>query len=268
MKLEVLGSGSKGNCAILETESTAIMIDAGLSRKAMRDRAAELGVDESKICSLLITHEHNDHVKGLGVCLRGLRLEGKLPIYCTSGTRSSNSYLSNYENFVNVCAGDGFDIGDIHVDVFNTSHDAAEPIGFRFTQVSETDGVRTIGYMTDSGYCTPMAMEMLPGCQVLAIETNHDMNMLKTGPYPSYLKKRIASDSGHLSNDQAASALEQLASDELECVIGMHISQENNYVDIPTQLLEHRLSQIGIDANVLIAGQNIPKGVGRLSSTL
>jgi len=190
MKLHVLGSGSKGNCAIIESPTTSLMIDCGLTRKAQKTRMSDLAVDEGKIRALLVTHEHNDHVKGLGVCLRGMHCEGEMPIFCTEGTRENTRYLATYENFSKIKAGDSLTIGDIRVDVFNTSHDVAEPVGFRFTYVGDQpDGSsKIIGYMTDSGICTPMALEMLSGCNLLALETNHDLKMLKNGPIPRISK--------------------------------------------------------------------------------
>lgn len=264
MELHVLGSGSKGNCAIVESGDSAVMVDCGLTRKAVRERMAILGLDPSRICALLVTHEHTDHVKGIEVNLRGLGVEGELPIYCTKGTRSNVKYLSEYGNVVEIRAGDGFDVGGIHVDVFDTSHDVAEPVGFRFSTARNGDihDASTIGYMTDSGICTPMGLEMLSGCQILAIETNHDPAMLRNGPYPAYLKKRIASDRGHLSNDGAGALLPELASDGLGYVVGMHISQENNDPDIPRRLLETELEQIGLgSAKVDIARQNTPRSI-------
>ena len=264
MRLHVLGSGSKGNCAIVEADDAALMIDCGLTRNAVRERMDAVGFDSSKIRGLLVTHEHADHVKGIGVNLRGLGVEGELPIYCTAGTRGNVQYLSDYGNIVTIGAGDGFDVSGIHVDVFDISHDAAEPVGFRLSCDGPSAGPRisTVGYMTDSGICTPMAREMLSGCQVLAIETNHDSRMLREGPYPAYLKRRIASDIGHLSNDKADSLLGQLACGDLGYVVGMHISQQNNDPRIPRELLSGTLRRLGLEAEVDIAAQNTPRSVG------
>ncbi len=261
MKLHVLGSGSKGNCAIVETTTTAIMIDCGLTKKTLFDRSQKQKIDLNKISALLITHEHNDHIKGLGVCLRGLNSEFEMPIYCSNGTRAGSKYLSDYPNFKSCCSNSDFSIGNIHVDVFSTSHDAAEPIGFRFTEINDGDDIMSIGYITDTGIMLPEAQEKLYNCDILAIETNHDPKMLKNGPYPTFLKQRIFSDIGHLSNNQSAQVVEQIATDKLRSVIGMHMSQENNYIDLPENALKKALLRCGVDANVVIAGQNIPKSV-------
>ena len=255
LRIHILGSGSKGNCAIIESDETALMVDCGLTRKAMKGRAAELGVDEDKIEAVLVTHEHGDHVSGLGVCLRGMKAEGEMPIVCTAGTRANARYLAEYGNIVTTRSGDGFSIGDIHVDVFETSHDVAEPVGFRFS----LDSGPSIGYLTDSGVVTPAAREMLAGCGILAIESNHDLRMLKNGPYPRYVKERVASSLGHLSNEQSGELLEGLLHDGLRQVVGMHMSQENNYVDLPRDVYGAVLARNGLDVPVAIAGQNIPK---------
>lgn len=258
MLLHVLASGSSGNCAIVQSSTTSLMIDCGITRKALRERTSALGVEETAISAVLVTHEHNDHIKGLGVCLRGLHAEGEMPIFCTSGTRESARYLRDYPNIAGLRAGDSLRIGDISIDVFTTSHDAAEPVGFRFTDLSDST---TIGYITDSGVILPEALEMLRGVEKLAIETNHDTEMLRRGPYPAFLQARISSERGHLSNEQAASGLASIVSDHLTEVVGMHISRENNDSEIPTRVLTEELSKIGVSARVRIAGQNIPTSV-------
>ena len=216
--LHVLASGSKGNATLVEGPDGFVLIDCGISRKQLVERARELGLDIGRVRAVLVTHEHADHVKGLSVFCN--RYEG--PLYATAGTAGGRKYLAELP-FTLVDHSAVFEAAGMTVRCFPTSHDVADPMGFRF----ETDD-DALGYCTDTGTLLPEALELLFGARILALESNHDVQMLASGPYPAYLKERVGGEKGHLSNDQAAEALRELVDEDTETVVAMHLSQENN----------------------------------------
>lgn len=216
--LHVLASGSKGNAALVEGPGGTVLIDCGVSRKCLRERAAMLGVSLDGVRAVLFTHEHSDHVAGASVFCR--RFEGDL--MATAGTVAARSYLSELP-FTLFSHDDELELCGMRVRVFPTSHDVADPVGFRF----ETDG-DALGYCTDSGVLLPGALDALRDARILAIESNHDERMLATGPYPYFLKQRVGGRFGHLSNAQCAAALPDLVTGNTEVVVAMHLSEKNN----------------------------------------
>ncbi len=246
--LHILASGSKGNACVVEGPRGSVLIDCGISRRALLARAAELGVNMSRVRALLLTHEHSDHVSGVSVLAKGF--DGGM--YATAGTIGARSYLANLP-FTTFAPGDVLEIAGMGIRTFHTSHDVVDPVGFRFEC-----GGDALGYCTDTGVLTPEATEALCGCRILALESNHDVRMLKEGPYPGYLKARILGSGGHLSNDQAAEALPQLLCDGTETVVAMHLSEKNNLPSIARRTLEVAL---GNRAAVVIAAQDAPKSV-------
>ncbi len=222
MHLHILASGSKGNASVVEGPHGSILVDCGLSRRETFRRADELGIDLADVRAVLVTHEHSDHVSGLSVWCN--RFEGEL--FATAGTAGARGYLTALP-FTLVSHDELFEVAGIRVQAFSTSHDVADPMGFRF-MCGEGDEADAIGYCTDTGLLTEGALEGLAGCRILALEANHDVTMLKNGPYPAYLKERVAGSRGHLSNDQAAEALRTLVGDDTETIVAMHLSQENN----------------------------------------
>lgn len=252
LHLHVLGSGSKGNCAIVDGPDGAVMVDCGFSRKMVKLQLEKIGFDESRIVACLVTHEHTDHIKGVDVVSRWL----DIPVYSAHGTCEIKRVREGIRNLEAIGSSDSLDLAGIHVDTFPTSHDAADPFGMRFTC-----GDDAIGYMTDTGYVTPQAAELLANCRILALESNHDPHMLQYGPYPSYLKARIASDEGHLSNVQSQEALEALLCDKLEFVLGMHLSQNNNEPDIARNGLCGLIARNDHPAQADVAWQGRPTTV-------
>lgn len=257
LRLHVLASGSKGNASLIEDTLTGecIAVDCGISWRAFRERSEECGVDLGKIRSVLVTHEHTDHTKGLGVMTRGLAKLGVSPaVYASDAVAGASGELQAIQNAVDTrsfLAGDTLELGDMRVYAFRTSHDAAESFGFRFECAGDS-----LGFMTDTGIATGDAREALQGCRILAIEANHDPDMLAKGPYPGYLKARIRGERGHLSNSQAAELLETLLDDRLEHVVGMHISQQNNTYELPGESLTRALVLQDHPAQSLVAYQN------------
>ena len=214
LHLHILGSGSKGNCALIEGPHGLIMIDDGFSRREALSRMHELGLSEGDVRALLLTHEHSDHVKGVSVWCK--RFDGEL--YASAGTPETREYLSCLP-FAEFSPGDVLEIAGVQVETFPTSHDVVNPVGFRFSYAGDA-----IGYATDTGVLSPGAMRLLADTRILALESNHDVPMLRTGSYPRMLQDRILSDRGHLSNAQAAEAAPQLVTDRTEQLIAMHIS--------------------------------------------
>lgn len=262
LRLHVLASGSKGNCSVVEDVATGdlAMLDCGISKSAFMTRLGECGLDATRIQALFVTHEHSDHVKGLGVVTRGLAKLGVVPkLYVSNAVHAASSEIRAIENTVDLrhfAAGDDIAVADMRVHAFPTLHDAAESFGFRVDC-----GGDSLGFMTDTGIVTGEAREALARCRVLALEANHDLDMLEHGPYPYYLKARIASDHGHLSNLQSANLLESLLCDELEQVVGMHISETNNTYRLPNDALSEVLRREAHPAHAQVGYQAKPTSV-------
>lgn len=224
LHLHVLASGSKGNATVIEGPQGSILVDCGISNRELRRRAQAGGVDLDRVAAVLLTHEHIDHTKGLEVFCKHFGGE----LFSTAGTVSARASLTGLP-FTLIDHDDAFDVAGIHVRAFPTSHDVADPMGFRFTLPSpEGEEADVIGYVTDTGYLTADALGCLRGCRILGIEANHDVAMLRDGDYPAYLKARVGGDTGHLSNAQAAEALPLLVTDETETVVALHLSENNN----------------------------------------
>jgi phosphoribosyl 1,2-cyclic phosphodiesterase len=222
MRCTILASGSKGNSAVLEGNSSTVLIDAGLSAKEILVRIDQAGLDATRIDALLVTHEHGDHTRGIDVLARKL----DIPVYATEGTladflnhrRTSSKPLVHH-----TCRNhEPFQIGDLIIEPFATSHDAAEPCGFI---IREND--LRFGYCTDTGIITPNVHSLLQQCDGIVLESNHCPDMLQNGPYPESLKRRIRSKRGHLSNPAAAECLRDFGKD-VPRVILAHLSETNN----------------------------------------
>ena len=221
MRLIVLASGSSGNTMLIESDGRGVLLDAGISARETLRRIDACGAAGTRIDAILLTHEHSDHVSGARVLARRLGI----PVIATRGTlRGAERCLADVPETVGVEYGDRFEVGGLTVTVFATSHDATQPAGFTF----DGPDCRRVGVLTDTGVVTATALEALAGCHVLGIETNHDSLMLERGTYPQFLKRRIAGDQGHLSNDAAAAALAQIRWSGLAHVFGLHLSEENN----------------------------------------
>lgn len=265
MRLHVLASGSRGNAAIVENAETGdcVLVDCGICKREFFARAEALGVDLSALRAILITHDHGDHTKCLGVVVRGLAKEGVyVPLYASDPVRKASTPIIEVEQAGLVdgrrlSVGEALSLAGMQVHAFQTSHDAADSCGFRFER-----GGHALGFMTDTGVVTPQAYDALAGVRILALEANHDPKMLAEGPYPYVVKKRIASDRGHLSNEQSAKALESLLSASLEEVVGMHVSQNNNTYRLPLDSLSSVVKRLGHGARVQVAYQNTPISIG------
>ena len=290
LKLHVLASGSKGNAAIVENAETGsgVLIDCGICKRDFLERCDEAGFDPTRLEAVFITHEHGDHTKGLGVVLRALAKLGCAPVVymnhaCVENSSTLQKTADDFETapLDAACAPSrgenasessnrtfargerGIRAAGLRVLPFATSHDAAASFGFR---VEAPDG-DALGYITDSGIVTSAAHTALRDVRILALESNHDERMLKNGDYPYIIKKRIASELGHLSNPQATDELATLITESRaaglrtpETVVAMHISQNNNDYDLPRAALEEGLAIAGGNARILCGYQ------GRLTS--
>lgn len=276
LKLHVLASGSRGNAAVVVNDRTGegVLVDCGICKRAFFGAAEAVGFDVAGLRAVVVTHDHSDHVKGLGVVLRGLAKAGVRPaVYAPGAVVSASAALREAVASVDAPqhtfeAGDALGLAGMVVRPFPTSHDAAASFGFRFEEAA-SDGAAgqassrdALGYMTDTGVVTEEAWEALAGVRLLALESNHDARMLATGPYPYPLKQRIASERGHLSNEQAAEALVRLAHEGLAQVAAMHVSQENNTYRLPRETLEAALAdaapELSDRVHVAVAFQDRP----------
>lgn len=219
MKFTTIVSGSSGNCVYVEGGRTGLLIDAGCSVRALRAALAGLHIDESRIAGVLITHEHSDHISGAARISRRL----SLPIFASGLTWENLPFRQDFFGWERHIFDYGMEIGDIGLDFFRLSHDAVQPVGFVFHHQGQR-----IALATDTGVVTPAMAKMIQGADAFVFEANHDRPMLMQGPYPYYLKQRVASEKGHLANEQSAVALAQLAGPATKAVLLAHLSATNN----------------------------------------
>jgi phosphoribosyl 1,2-cyclic phosphodiesterase len=254
VKFCVLASGSSGNAALLATENTRILVDAGLSMRETARRLAAIGEDLERIDAILITHEHTDHIAGLAVLARSKKVRAS--IHMTRLAAPAIDWGTTPERLEQFQAGAGFCIGDIEVQSFGIPHDAIDPVGYCF----EAEGVR-IGIATDLGYVPESVKFHLRRTDLLLLEANHDLDMLKVGPYPWSVKQRVMSRVGHLSNlGMSDFLLEDLNSSTAHLILG-HLSEQNNHPEIVRMIASQALEQRGLEARLAIAEQRNPSEV-------
>lgn len=225
MRLCSIASGSSGNCIYAGVNDTHVLIDAGISGRKIGLGLNAIGLQTEEIQGIVITHEHLDHVKGLGVLARKF----EIPIYGTRGTIQAIKNISSLGRFPEglfheINADESFQIREIHIKPFSVSHDATEPVSY----VMEHEG-SSFGVVTDLGMYDDYIIEKLKGLDALLLEANHDVRMLQTGKYPYYLKQRILGTKGHLSNEVSGQLLCEILHDKLKYVLLGHLSKENNY---------------------------------------
>jgi len=218
LALASLGSGSSGNSSVVRSKTTTLLLDCGFTLKETVARLATLGIAAEDIDAILVTHEHGDHMRGVGPVSRRFRL----PVWMTHGTWGA-CRDRNINDLHLFHAHESFTIGDIHLDPFPTPHDAAESCQFVFSV-----GARRVACLTDLGACTPHVLDKIRGVNALLVESNYDPEMLRLGPYPRSLQARITSDWGHLANDQAGALVAELDHAELQYILLGHLSERNN----------------------------------------
>ena len=223
VRFSVLGSGSKGNSTWVATESTCLLVDAGFSRRETLARLAALGERAEDCAAILISHEHADHVNGLAK----LALNLKCPIYLTGATRDAMAWDAKIGACQPITAGVKFSVGDIEISPFSIPHDASDPVAFTF----EAQGIK-VGVVTDLGYVTELVKQHVRGCNGLVLEANHDLEMLKVGPYPWHVKQRVMSRQGHLSNLATAEFLSEEYDGAAQVLVLAHLSEINNHPEL------------------------------------
>jgi len=241
LRLHSLHSGSGGNCIYISNANTRILVDCGVSGSRAAEGLMGIDVEPRTIDSILITHEHIDHISGVGVMHRRYRIG-----ICSNEPtwEYSKKVIGRYdESLLKIFSGK-FCVGDVEVTPFPIPHDAAMPVGYSFY-----DGENRVSIATDIGHINEDIMENILNSDIVMLEANHDVEMLKSGPYPYYLKRRILGETGHLSNDGAGEACVRLVKGGAAKVILGHLSQQNNMPEIAYQTVCNSLTQNGISVN-------------------
>ncbi|MFO1487712.1 MAG: MBL fold metallo-hydrolase [Verrucomicrobiota bacterium] len=273
VKFTILGSGSGGNCAYVETAEARILIDAGFSVRQIRQRLAGLGKAPENLTGILVTHEHSDHITGL----LGLADKFHIPVYCNRGTQdgtiwafkakldskskpaleglSGTEHLRSKIDWRLFNTGASFEIGDVGIETFSIPHDAQDPVGY-LLRTSHGN----IGFLTDLGHATKLVLERVRPSHALVLESNHDIKLLQDCPRrPWALKQRILGRHGHLSNEAAADAAQEIMSSELRHLYLGHLSRECNKPELARQVMNARLQKLGAThVQVQVASQDVP----------
>lgn len=266
MELCSIASGSTGNCIYAGTDSTHIMIDAGVSGKRIEEGLNSIGFTTKEMQGILVTHEHSDHVAGLGVVARRYGI----PIYATEKTIAaiySTTLVGSIDPalFHTVCPGEAFTLGDLTVEPISISHDAADPVAYIMHQ-----GAHRMAVVTDLGTYDDALVEKLQGLDLLLLEANHDIHMLQAGGYPYPLKIRILGEQGHLSNEASGQLLGRLLHDHFGTVLLGHLSRENNIPELAYEAVRQEIDAgenpyHGNDFPIMVARRDMVSEVIRVS---
>lgn len=243
-----LASGSKGNCIYLGTKKVKILIDAGLSARAIQAKLAEIDVDISEIDAILITHEHTDHIQGLKV----LAFKLGIPVFANNETaKGIVDYFNSCPKFKIFSTGETFEYADLEIHPFSIQHDTLDPVAFtiRFDSLK-------LGFCTDLGFATSLVQNQLKNCDYLYVEANHQPSMVHASPRPMIYKQRVLSRSGHLSNESCGQLLAHVAHSNLKHVHLAHLSSECNSPDVALSVVKGILEEHGIHLEMCIAPQD------------
>jgi phosphoribosyl 1,2-cyclic phosphodiesterase len=252
VRVTVLGSGSVGNATLVEAGGTALLVDAGFSGRDLETRLHSVGVPPDGLAGIIITHDHGDHTRGMGVLARRF----DLPLWITPRTAAAcRALLSGAERIEAYASAGRFRIGALEVDAFLTVHDAADPVAITLTDAATRSKV---GIATDLGRPTAAVRAALAGAHLLVLEANHDDALLWRGPYPWSVKQRIASSHGHLSNRASAELARELHHDGLVAVVLAHLSQHCNDTGIARDAVARALDRLGWRGRLDVAGQDRP----------
>ena len=252
-QVAMLYSGSRGNACLVKTDKTKLVVDIGFSGKRFLQSLSDLSLDCTKLDAVVVSHEHTDHISAVGIVARKLNL----PVYLTKKTyECCKGKLGKLPQGVRYFAsGKKFEIGDLEIDPFASSHDAIDPCNFVFTKKEDLTE-RKLALATDNGYISKILLHKLKGCTTVILESNHDKDILLTsGNYPWELVQRINSRVGHLSNEEAAGVLSQVVNAKLKRVILAHLSAENNLPELAQATAENVLKIFGNGADVVLARQ-------------
>jgi len=253
MQVTVLGSGSRGNAIAIHTDESVILVDAGFSAKELQRRLRVSGIDEGRLKAILISHEHIDHIRGARVLSQRL---GGVPIYCNRLTgdymRDADSRLGKLHIFT---AGSSFRIGEFEVNPFSIPHDACDPVGFTI----DCCGKYRVGIATDLGHVSSLVKYQLRDCDMLIVESNHDVDMVNSSERPWHLKKRIVGRHGHLSNEDCAGLLEDVIVPQTKHLVLAHASGECNRHNLILEVADALLKTIGrCDIKPYVGQQDMP----------
>lgn len=256
LRVSILGSGSRGNAALVATSRVRVLVDAGFSFRSLSKRLAAIGESAAGLDAVLISHEHSDHVSGLAVLSR----KASVPVYMTERTASAVEWGEKKPHVERFEAGSKIVIGDLEIETFTIPHDAVDPVGFTFRR----NGFK-VGIATDLGYMTESIKRHIAGCDLLALESNHDLEMLKVGPYPWFVKQRVMSRVGHLSNQAVSDYLSAEFDPRTRILVLAHLSGNNNHPEIARMFADQALQQAGAsDTRLLVAEQDRPSEVFEL----
>ncbi|MEI7027557.1 MBL fold metallo-hydrolase [Paenibacillus sp. y28] len=247
MKFSILASGSTGNSMVVEAAGRKVLVDAGLSAKKIDQLLQDRGISGKELDAIMITHEHADHIKGVGALAR----KYDLPVMANEKTWTQlDKQLGQIaeDRRVVMQTGEMRDFGELKVESYAISHDAAEPVGYCFYH-----GEEKLGLATDLGYVSSKVKETIEDSDVLVLESNHDVQMLRMGHYPWNIKRRILSDVGHLSNEAAGEALSEMASGKTKRVYLAHLSRDHNLMDLARMTVQQVLEE----RNVTVGGQPV-----------
>ncbi len=246
MLVTVLASGSKGNSTLIQTEKLNVLIDAGTNLKYLNEKLSELNLSLEDINYIFFTHTHKDHIGALNTIVKKYH-----PTLCMGQKMFMElPYLKDYEDIIILI--DEFDLEDLHIDMIKTSHDVTESIGYIFSS-----NASSLVYITDTGYINNKYFEKLSNKSMYILESNHDVEMLMHGKYPAWLKQRVLSDKGHLSNESSSFYLTKFIGRNTKYVVLAHLSQENNTEDIAYNTLKNKLNEYNIEFNnIYIAKQD------------
>jgi phosphoribosyl 1,2-cyclic phosphodiesterase len=243
MQLCVLGSGSSGNASIVKTDTTTILIDAGFSALRLKKRMMEVGIHPDHLDAILITHDHHDHCSALAQFSK----KHEIPVMCSTHTCQELRYQAPNVPYVSFEKQQPFTLGDLTITAFPISHDATDPVGFRVES-----GNASLGYVSDTGCVTPTILKYLQGVQSLYLESNYDPELLRlTTKRPMRTKQRIASRFGHLSNDDAAGVVNEIAHPDLKHIVLAHLSSECNREEIALDTMANTLQRCGLNETTL-----------------
>jgi len=229
-----LGSGSRGNATLIEAGETSVLLDCGFAAREFLSRCNRLAFDPTKLTAIMVTHEHGDHTRGVGAVARRLGL----PVWMTHGTWRAADFGAIADLNLFPGHGGGFDLGELRITPVPVPHDAREPIQFIFGHA----GTR-LGILTDLGSITPRVVESFDGVDALLLECNHDLEMLRDGPYPPSVQARVGGRYGHLNNAQAADFLRRIDHTRLRHLVAGHLSEQNN----SPELARRALAQVSSD---------------------